>query len=68
MLGPMAKPNPARERHDQIAKEIDANLKRAFDQLAGEPVPKRFTDLLKQLQDKEAAAEQAQPEETRSDD
>nr|WP_172839351.1 NepR family anti-sigma factor [Tateyamaria omphalii] len=39
-----------RQNHKtEIDAEIDANLKRAFDTLAKEPVPDRFTDLLNQL-------------------
>lgn len=30
-------------------QQIDANLKRAFDDMANEPVPDRFTELLNQL-------------------
>ncbi|WP_291728972.1 NepR family anti-sigma factor [Leisingera sp. F5] len=44
----MAKP----EHHHQVpraADHIDRNLKKAFDELAAEPLPERFTDLLKQL-------------------
>ncbi|MBV7409030.1 MULTISPECIES: NepR family anti-sigma factor [Roseobacteraceae] len=36
-------------RKTEIEAEIDANLKRAFDNMANEPVPDRFTDLLNQL-------------------
>lgn len=36
-------------RKADVDAQIDANLKRAFDDMAGEPVPDRFTDLLKQL-------------------
>ncbi|WP_299045769.1 NepR family anti-sigma factor [uncultured Tateyamaria sp.] len=36
-------------RKADVAAQIDANLKRAFDDLASEPIPDRFTDLLNQL-------------------
>ncbi|MFP7673861.1 NepR family anti-sigma factor [Marivita sp. S0852] len=39
-----------------LSEEIDANLKRAFDQISKEEVPDRFSTLLAQLR----AAEQAQ--------
>ncbi|MGR3760266.1 NepR family anti-sigma factor [Roseobacteraceae bacterium NS-SX3] len=39
---------------ERAGREIDQNLKRAFDQMASEPVPDRFTDLLKQLREKES--------------
>ncbi|WP_291728977.1 NepR family anti-sigma factor [Leisingera sp. F5] len=66
----MTQPRRARPRNEQADREIDENLKRAFDQIASEPVPDRFTDLLKQLKEKEARAPRApdQPEENRSDD
>lgn len=40
------KPDKRRADMDQ---QIDANLKRAFESMANEPVPDRFTDLLNQL-------------------
>ncbi|WP_323777154.1 NepR family anti-sigma factor [Leisingera sp.] len=59
----------ARPRNEQADREIDENLKRAFDQIASEPVPDRFTDLLKRLKEKEADKTRVpdQPEENRSD-
>ncbi|SHH02045.1 NepR family anti-sigma factor [Cognatishimia maritima] len=33
----------------EVAEEIDRNLKRAFDEMAQEPLPDRFTNLLEQL-------------------
>ena len=36
-------------RKADVDAQIDANLKRAFDDLASEPVPDRFTELLNQL-------------------
>ena len=52
----MTQAQRARPRDEQADREIDENLKRAFDQLANEPVPDRFTELLKQLQQKEAGS------------
>ncbi|NOE20791.1 hypothetical protein GS634_21890 [Ruegeria atlantica] len=48
--------NPQQSRHDrrEIEQRIDENLKRAFDQLASEPVPDRFVDLLSQLRAQES--------------
>jgi hypothetical protein len=42
--------NRRRDRRE-INRQIDSNLKRAFEKLAGEPVPDRFTDLLQQLRE-----------------
>lgn len=36
-------------RKTNVSKEIDANLKRAFEDLSNEAVPDRFTALLDQL-------------------
>ncbi|WP_189799585.1 NepR family anti-sigma factor [Tateyamaria sp. syn59] len=49
-------------RKTDIDAEIDANLKRAFDSLAQEPVPDRFTDLLNQLRtgDVQASSEKGE--------
>lgn len=38
-----------------VSDEIDANLKRAFDQISQEKVPDRFSELLAQLRDTEQA-------------
>lgn len=46
----------AHARDKALDREIDENLKKAFDQLASEPVPDRFTELLKQLKEKGPAA------------
>lgn len=35
--------------NSKIAEEIDRNLRQAFDDMAEQPVPDRFTDLLAQL-------------------
>ncbi|WP_082008917.1 MULTISPECIES: NepR family anti-sigma factor [unclassified Leisingera] len=66
----MKRPQHARPRNEQADREIDENLKRAFDQIASEPVPDRFTDLLKKLKEKEAleAHNPHQLEEKSSDD
>jgi len=66
----MTQLRPPRPRNQKADREIDENLKRAFDEIANEPVPDRFTDLLKQLKEKGAATPPA-PElskEDRSDD
>jgi hypothetical protein len=42
--------NRRRDRRE-INRQIDSNLKRAFEKLASEPVPDRFTDLLQQLRE-----------------
>ncbi|MDC0737860.1 NepR family anti-sigma factor [Cognatishimia sp. SS12] len=34
---------------DRVADEIDRNLKKAFEGMAEEPLPDRFTDLLADL-------------------
>lgn len=38
----------------EIEQQIDKNLKRAFDEVAREPVPDRFMDLLQQLRESDA--------------
>jgi hypothetical protein len=48
-----------------VSDEIDANLKRAFDQISQEKVPDRFSELLAQLRDTEQA--QAEKEAQRDD-
>ncbi|WP_193743450.1 NepR family anti-sigma factor [Tateyamaria sp. ANG-S1] len=53
-------------RKTEIDAEIDANLKRAFDNLANEPVPDRFTDLLNQL--RTGGATDASQKEAQNDD
>ncbi len=37
------------KRTSSVEKTIDDNLKRAFEDVASEPLPSRFTDLLDQL-------------------
>jgi hypothetical protein len=37
------------KRTSSVDTTIDENLKRAFDDVASEPLPSRFTDLLEQL-------------------
>lgn len=46
-------------RKADVDAQIDANLKRAFEDLANEPVPDRFTDLLNQLRSGGAAQAKA---------
>ncbi|KIC38097.1 NepR family anti-sigma factor [Leisingera sp. JC1] len=64
----MTQPQRARPRNEQADREIDENLKRAFEQVASEPVPDRFTDLLKQLKEKETLEKVKQSEESTSND
>ncbi|WP_253282589.1 NepR family anti-sigma factor [Ruegeria atlantica] len=45
----MTKPQPSRSHRQEIEQRIDDNLKRAFDEVANEPVPDRFVDLLEKL-------------------
>ncbi|MFN3208711.1 MAG: NepR family anti-sigma factor [Roseovarius sp.] len=37
------------KRTSSVENTIDENLKRAFEDVASEPLPSRFTDLLEQL-------------------
>ncbi|NSY38041.1 hypothetical protein GKC28_07195 [Leisingera sp. ANG59] len=64
----MTQPQRARPRNKQADREIDENLKRAFEQVASEPVPDRFTDLLKRLKEKEALEKAKQSGESTSND
>jgi len=41
-------------KNSKVQSEIDANLKRAFNEVANERVPDKFTDLLHQLRSAEA--------------
>lgn len=43
-----------RNERNEIDARINDNLKRAFDEVAAEPLPSRFTDLLAQLRDSES--------------
>ncbi|QYX57788.1 RNA polymerase subunit sigma-70 [Roseovarius sp. SCSIO 43702] len=43
-----------RRQQTVLNKQIDENLRRVYSEMAEEPVPDRFTDLLRQLRDKEA--------------
>ncbi len=45
----MARIMADRRRNPDLDREIDDSLKRAFDKLASEPVPDRFTALLDRL-------------------
>ena len=42
-------------RRSTVDDEIDRSLKRAFDELASEPLPDRFTDLIDRLRSGAAA-------------
>ncbi|MEL6563861.1 MAG: NepR family anti-sigma factor [Pseudomonadota bacterium] len=46
MMGPKHKPS-------RIDQEIERNLRRAFDDVAEQELPSRFTDLLQQLRAQE---------------
>lgn len=39
----------------RVSEQIDANLKRAFDEISNEAVPDRFSDLLAKLRESEKA-------------
>ncbi|WP_299374295.1 NepR family anti-sigma factor [uncultured Tateyamaria sp.] len=43
------------DRTSRVSKEIDENLKRAYEDVANQELPTRFTDLLEQLREKDAA-------------
>ncbi|SHG79171.1 NepR family anti-sigma factor [Marivita hallyeonensis] len=51
-------------KNSRAEREINDNLKRAYDDVIQQPVPDRFTDLLAQL--KQAEAEKA-PQNARGD-
>ncbi|WP_072505434.1 NepR family anti-sigma factor [Phaeobacter porticola] len=48
----MEKHKATRKSGGTVEREIDSNLRRAFDTLASEPIPDRFADLLDQLKAK----------------
>ncbi|GLO69268.1 hypothetical protein MACH17_07850 [Phaeobacter inhibens] len=48
----MEKHKATETRSDAVEREIDRNLKKAFDTLASEPIPDRFANLLDQLKAK----------------
>lgn len=41
-------------KNSRIEQEIDDNLRRAFDEVANQELPSRFTDLLSQLRQQDA--------------
>ncbi|MEO0390170.1 MAG: NepR family anti-sigma factor [Pseudomonadota bacterium] len=43
-----------KKRPSKIEQEIDQNIKRAFDDIAEQELPSRFTDLLNQLRAQDA--------------
>ena len=45
-----------------MTKEIDDNLRRAFDTMASEPLPDRFTELLAKLKEVDAGESSKTPE------
>ncbi|APX15572.1 hypothetical protein BWR17_06825 [Phaeobacter inhibens] len=48
----MEKHKATETRSDAVEREIDSNLKKAFDTLASEPIPDRFANLLDKLKAK----------------
>lgn len=44
------------KKTSRIEQEIDQNLKRAYDEVANQELPSRFTDLLSQLRAQDDAA------------
>ena len=42
-----------KRRQTVLNKQIDENIRRVYSEMADEPVPDRFTDLLRQLRDEE---------------
>lgn len=45
---------PSNSKTSRLRDEIDANLRRAFDDVVNDDIPDPFTDLLSQLRQKEA--------------
>lgn len=43
-------------KSSRVEEEIDRNLKRAYDEVANQELPSRFTDLLEQLRAQERPA------------
>lgn len=41
------------KKNSRIEQEIDQNLRRAFDEIANQDLPSRFTDLLNQLREQD---------------
>lgn len=68
MMDCMTQPPRARPRKEQADREIDENLKRAFNEVASQQVPDRFTELLEQLRKQETQTPSGQSEEAASDD
>ena len=48
------------KKSEPLKDEIEANLKRVYDEVASEEVPARFTDLLSQLRAAEQGSQDAQ--------
>lgn len=46
----------SQSRHADVDRMINENLKRAFDNVASEPVPDRFTELLQKLRTEQGSA------------
>lgn len=52
----MTKHMTRKQLDSRVVDEIDKNLRQAFDDMAQQPVPDRFTDLLAQLRASEDKA------------
>lgn len=50
----------AKPPKSSVVEEIDRNLKQAFDDVANEPVPQRFSDLLKRLKSGTSVSEESE--------
>lgn len=68
MMDCMTQPPRARPRNEQADREIDKNLKRAFDEVASQKVPDRFAELLEQLKNQEKPVSAEQSEEVGSNE
>ena len=51
----MSTPKKQDEARPEIDAQINENLKRAFEEVASEPLPERFTALLEQLRNAQRA-------------
>ncbi|WP_415922101.1 NepR family anti-sigma factor [Tateyamaria sp. SN6-1] len=51
----MTQKMPRAGQTSSVVEEIDKNLKRAFDDMANQALPSRFTDLLDQLREQDGS-------------
>lgn len=49
-------------RTSRLQQQIDANLKKAYEEVLREDIPDRFTELLSKLRESEAASEDRKAE------